>query len=108
MKQIFQDLKTGITTVVDVPCPQVTEGRLLIQSRASLLSSGTERMLVEFGRAGLINKARQQPEKVRQVSRKAQTDGLLSTLEAIRSKLDQPLPLGYSNVGVVLAVGNGV
>ncbi|RMG43767.1 MAG: dehydrogenase [Acidobacteria bacterium] len=108
MKQVLQDLKEGATVVADVPCPRVRAGELLIQSRVSLVSTGTERMLVEFGRAGLIDKARQQPQKVRQVLNKVRTDGILSTWEAVKSKLDHPLPLGYSNVGVVLEVGSGV
>ncbi len=108
MKQILQDLKKGNTVVLDVPCPSVGAGKLLIQSRVSLVSAGTERMLVEFGQAGFIDKARQQPEKVKQVLHKVRTDGVFSTWEAVKSKLDQPLPLGYSNVGVVLEVGAGV
>ena len=92
----------------DVPCPQVRPGTLLIRTTASLLSAGTERMLVDFGRASLLNKARQQPDRVRQVLDKVVSDGLLPTLDAVRTKLDEPLPLGYSNVGRVLAVGAGV
>ena len=108
MKQVLQNLKEGATVVADVPCPRARPGELLIQSRVSLVSAGTERMLVEFGRAGFIDKARQQPEKVKQVLHKVRTDGVLSTWEAVKSKLDQPLPLGYSNVGIVLEVGAGV
>jgi predicted dehydrogenase/threonine dehydrogenase-like Zn-dependent dehydrogenase len=80
----------------------------LIRTACSLVSAGTERMLVEFGRASWIDKARQQPDKVQQVIEKACTDGLLTTLDAVQSKLDQPLPLGYCNVGTVVAVGAGV
>jgi len=65
-------------------------------------------MLVDFGRAGWLSKARQQPEKVREVLEKARTDGVAATYEAVRSKLDEPMPLGYSNVGQVEAVGPGV
>jgi len=72
------------------------------------VSAGTERMLVEFGKAGLIDKARQQPDKVRMVLDKIKTDGLQPTLEAVLNKLDQPLPLGYCNVGRVAEVGSGV
>ncbi len=108
MKQILQDLYSGETKLADVPVPSVRAGRLLIRTRVSLVSPGTERMLVDFGRAGLMAKARQQPEKVRAVLDKMLTDGLLSTLEAVRSKLDQPLSLGYCNVGVAEAVGPGV
>ncbi len=107
MKQILQSLKTGATEVADVPCPAVQRGQLLIRSTHTLISAGTERMLVEFGKAGWIDKARQQPDKVRMVLDKIRTDGLLPTLEAVFNKLDQPLPLGYCNVGVVLEVGAG-
>ncbi len=83
-------------------------GQLLIKTHLSLVSAGTERMLVEFGQANLLNKARQQPEKVLQVINKAKTDGIMATLETVRSKLDQPLPLGYCNVGEVIAIGDEV
>jgi predicted dehydrogenase/threonine dehydrogenase-like Zn-dependent dehydrogenase len=81
---------------------------VLIRSRASLISSGTERTLLEFGRAGWIAKARQQPDKVRQGMENIRTDGLLATLDSVKAKLDQPVALGYSNAGVVLEVGPGV
>ncbi|WP_128548187.1 bi-domain-containing oxidoreductase [Larkinella soli] len=108
MKQLIQNLRTGETLLEEVPAPQVSRGQVLIRTRRSLVSPGTERMLVEFGRAGLIAKARQQPEKVRQVLDKIRSDGLIPTLEAVFHKLDQPLPLGYCNAGEVLAVGEGV
>ena len=108
MKQILQSLKTGSTEVAEVPCPAVKRGQLLIRSSHTLVSAGTERMLVDFGKANWLDKARQQPDKVKQVLDKARTDGLFTTLEAVRSKLDQPLPLGYCNVGSVVAVGEGV
>src|SRR5215204_20793 len=107
MKQILQSLKTGATTVAEVPCPDAKTGQLLIRTRQSLVSSGTERMLVDFGKAGWLEKARQQPDKVRMVLDKIKTDGLLPTLEAVFNKLDQPLPLGYCNVGTVMEVGTG-
>ena len=108
MKQILQDLAKGGTTVVAAPSPAVSRGNLLINTRTTLISAGTERMLVDFGKASLLDKARQQPEKVKMVLDKVQTDGLLTTLDAVRSKLSQPLPLGYCNVGVVESVGTGV
>ncbi len=108
MKQIIQDLKNGNTLLEEVPAPEVKKGQLLIQSTFSLVSLGTERMLVEFGKAGWIAKARQQPDKVKQVLDKIKADGLMTTLEAVFNKLDQPLPLGYCNVGKVIAVGEGV
>lgn len=108
MKQILQHLGNGQLEVADVPCPELQPGQLLIRSTTTLISAGTERMLVEFGKANLIKKARQQPERVRLVWEKIKTDGLMPTLAAVRSKLDRPLALGYSNAGVVLQVGLGV
>lgn len=108
MKQILQSLKTGATELADVPVPNVKRGQLLIKTCSTLVSAGTERMLVEFGKAGWIEKARQQPDKVRMVLDKIKTDGLQPTLEAVFNKLDQPLPLGYCNVGRVIAVGPGI
>ena len=101
----MQNLKTGITEVANVPCPQSYSGQLLIRTTYSLISAGTERMLVDFGKANIIDKARQQPDKVKMVLEKIKTDGLLTTIEAVRSKLDQPLPLGYCNVGAILESG---
>jgi predicted dehydrogenase/threonine dehydrogenase-like Zn-dependent dehydrogenase len=102
MKQIIQSLKTGATELQEGPCPATGRASVLIRSRRSLISAGTERMLLEFGKAGWLEKARQQPDKVRMVLDKIRTDGLAPTLESVRAKLDQPIPLGYSNAGVVL------
>lgn len=108
MKQIIQDMKSGQTILEEVPVPQVKTGYVLIKTARSLVSLGTERMLVEFGKSNLIDKARQQPDKVKQVLDKIKTDGLMPTLEAVFNKLGQPLPLGYCNAGRVIAVGGGV
>ncbi len=108
MKQILQSLKTGATEVANLPIPSTKRGQLLITTTHSLVSAGTERMLVEFGKAGWIEKARQQPDKVRMVLDKIKTDGLQPTFEAVFNKLDQPLPLGYCNVGRVTELGKGV
>lgn len=108
MKQLIQNLKNGQTILEEVPAPQVKRGAVLIQTRRSLVSLGTERMLVEFGKANLIEKARQQPDRVKMVLDKIKSDGFMPTLEAVFNKLGQPLPLGYCNVGQVLAVGEGV
>ena len=105
MKQIFQNLKTGATELVEAPCPRLRPDHNLIRTTYSLISVGTERMLVDFGKANLLQKARQQPDKVRMVLDKIRTDGLLPTLDAVRSKLDQPVPMGYCNVGEVIEVG---
>lgn len=101
MKQILQSLKTGLTEVTDVPVPKVSSGSLLIKTSKTLISAGTEKMLLEFGKAGWINKARQQPDKVKLVLKKIANDGIKPTLETVFQKIDQPLPLGYCNVGVI-------
>ena len=108
MKQILQNLKTGKTELMEVPCPIVKPAYLLIKTAFSVISAGTERMLVEFGKANYLSKAKQQPDKVKQVLNKLKTDGILSTLNSVQAKLDQPLPLGYSNAGTVIEVGKGV
>lgn len=108
MKQIIQQLDNGITSIVEAPAPEVARGTLLIKTNRSLISAGTERMLVGFGKASLIAKARQQPERVKDVLGKVKTDGLFATVDAVRSKLGQPLPLGYCNVGEVIKIGEGV
>ena len=108
MKQLIQNLQNGQTILEEVPAPQVKPGAVLIHTRRSLVSLGTERMLVEFGKANLIEKARQQPERVKMVLDKIKSDGLIPTLETVFNKLGQPLPLGYCNVGEVIALGEGV
>jgi predicted dehydrogenase/threonine dehydrogenase-like Zn-dependent dehydrogenase len=108
MKQLFQNLKNGSTDLLECPCPQCRKGSLLIRTQASLVSLGTEKMLVQFSKSGLLDKARQQPEKVKEVLDKIKSDGLSSTLQAINNKLDEPLPLGYCNAGIVLEVGKDV
>ncbi len=105
MKQVLQDMIKGGSTIVESPTPQVTQGNLLINTTTTLISAGTERMLVGFGKASLVEKARQQPDKVKMVLEKVQTDGLMTTVDAVKSKLAQPLPLGYCNVGVIADLG---
>ncbi len=108
MKQILQDMAKGGTTITEAPAPKVSSGTLLINTAVTLISAGTERSLVDFGKASMIDKARQQPEKVKMVLEKVKTDGLMTTVDAVKSKLAQPLPLGYCNVGVVADIGRDV
>ena len=109
MKQIIQNLKTGETILEELPKPSsVGKNDVLIRTTRTLVSLGTERMLVEFGKSSLINKARQQPDKVKQVLDKIKADGLLPTLENVFKRLEEPLPLGYCQVGVVEEVGSNV
>lgn len=102
MKQILQNLKTGVVETPEVPAPGLRAGEALVRTHATLISAGTERMLLEFGKGNWLQKARQQPDKVRQIVDKIRTDGLVATLEAVEAKLDQPVALGYSNVGTVI------
>ena len=108
MKQILQSLKDGKTFIEELPTPSISPGCILVQTSHSLVSLGTEKLLVEFGNANIIEKVRQQPEKVKQVLDKIKADGLVPTVETIFKKLDEPIPLGYCNVGKVIAVGRGV
>jgi predicted dehydrogenase/threonine dehydrogenase-like Zn-dependent dehydrogenase len=107
MKQIFQNLKDGQILLEELPSPKPIPGQIIIGTSKTLVSVGTERMLVDFGKAGWIEKARSQPDKVKMVLEKVKTDGLAPTIEAVKSKLDQPMPLGYCNVGTVLHSGGG-
>ncbi len=106
MRQVVQHLGSGLTELIEVPAPGPRRGRLLVRATRSLVSLGTERMLVEFGRGGWLSKARQQPEKCRAVLAKVRSEGLFTTLAAVRSKLAQPIPLGYCHVGQVLDAGS--
>jgi predicted dehydrogenase/threonine dehydrogenase-like Zn-dependent dehydrogenase len=108
MKQVFQSLNSAEVTIAEIPDPTPRPGELVIRTRNSLLSSGTERMLADFAKAGWIDRARREPAKVREVLARARTDGVLTTLDAVRAALDQPIPLGYCNVGVVQQVGSAI
>ncbi len=108
MKQVFQDLNTGKQRIDNVPTPNINKNQVLIQTSCSLISSGTEGMLISFGKSNYLKKAKQQPEKVKDVINKIYSDGILETVQAVRSKLEKPIPLGYSNVGKVVKVGSAV
>ena len=108
MKQVIQNMKTGITSIQDVAVPAVRPGMILIKTAASMVSAGTEKTVVEFAEKSLVNKARSRPDLVRQVIGKAEKEGILPTLEAAMNKLDQPMALGYSSAGVVIDIGEGV
>lgn len=108
MKQLLQSIRSGETAVVDVPAPSAGPGQVLVRAGASLVSAGTERMVVDFAQKSLLAKARSRPDLVRQTVEKARREGLLATLEAVQNRLDQPMPLGYACAGTVIAVGAGV
>jgi threonine dehydrogenase-like Zn-dependent dehydrogenase len=108
MKQLLQNMKTGKTTVEEIPIPTPHSGQALVRVAASLVSAGTERMLVEFGEKSLLGKARSRPDLVRQVVDKMKRDGVLPTVQAAFNRLDQPIPLGYSSAGVIVSVGDSM
>jgi predicted dehydrogenase/threonine dehydrogenase-like Zn-dependent dehydrogenase len=108
MKQLFQNARTAEITVVDVPAPKLLAGCVLVRTAASLVSAGTERASTEFAGKNVLQKARMRPDLVREVLNKMEREGLLSTVAAVRSRLDQPSALGYSSSGVVIAVGEGI
>ena len=102
MKQLFQSLDDGNTFVEDIPLPKIEKNYVLVKNFFSVISPGTENMLVDFGKGNLLSKAMQQPEKVKDVIDKAKTDGIFSAYEAVTSKLGTPIPLGYSSAGEVI------
>ena len=108
MRQVVQSARTGRLSVREVPDPRVRSGHLLVTTRASLISAGTERMVVQFARKSLAGKAKARPDLVRKVLDKARRDGLAATMRAILVRLHEPLPLGYSAAGEVKAVGAGL
>lgn len=108
MKQVIQNLDDGKTSLAEVPMPLCNSRSILIQTTNTLVSLGTEKMLVDFGKGSFIQKAKQQPDKVKEVIAKVKTDGLMPTIAAVKNKLEQPIPLGYCNVGTVIEVGRDV
>ena len=108
MKQLLQNMKTGKTTVEEIPIPSPRTGQALVRVAASLVSAGTERMLVEFAEKSLLGKARSRPDLVKQVLDRMRREGVFVTLGAAFNRLDQPMPLGYSSAGSIVALGDGM
>jgi threonine dehydrogenase-like Zn-dependent dehydrogenase len=108
MKQVLQNMRDGKTVVTEVPAPTPRPGQALVKVAASLVSAGTERMLVEFGEKSLVGKARARPDLVRQVTDKMKREGMLPTVRAAFSRLDQPMALGYSSAGTIIGLGYGM
>ncbi len=108
MKQLLQSVSSGQAFVADVPTPKAGRGEVLVRVHASLISAGTEKTAVDFAEKNILQKAMARPDLVRQVVDKARREGILSTLDTVRNRLDTDLALGYSNAGTVIAVGDGV
>jgi predicted dehydrogenase/threonine dehydrogenase-like Zn-dependent dehydrogenase len=107
VKQVLQYVRSGELDVVEVPEPVCKSGGVLVRNAASLISAGTEKTIVDFAGKSMIGKARERPDLVRQVIGKMKKEGLGPTIQAVTSRLDQPIPLGYSCAGTVQAVGRG-
>lgn len=108
MKQLLQNIKNGKTVIEDVSLPTPREGMALVKVAASLVSAGTERMVVEFAEKSLVGKARSRPDLVKQVLDKAKREGLMPTMQAAFNRLDQPMALGYSSAGTIVALGKNM
>jgi predicted dehydrogenase/threonine dehydrogenase-like Zn-dependent dehydrogenase len=104
MKQVIQSFKNGELTVSDVPAPSARSGGILVRTGASLVSAGTERMVVDFAEKNLLQKARSRPDLVRQTLDKARREGILTTFDAVQNRLDKPMSLGYSSAGTALEI----
>src|SRR5258706_16291424 len=99
MQQVLLNIGTGEMRLIEALVPSLEAGHVMVRTQRTLISAGTESMLIDFGRASMFDKAREQPEKFKMLLEKMRTDGLMSVIDAVRSKLDQPLALGYCNVG---------
>jgi predicted dehydrogenase/threonine dehydrogenase-like Zn-dependent dehydrogenase len=108
MKQLLQNVRNGQLCLAEVPVPQVEGNRLLVRTEASLISAGTERMVAQLARKGLLGKAKARPDLVKKVLAKLRRDGFWATLHSVQQQLDRWMPLGYSATGEVLAVGSDV
>jgi threonine dehydrogenase-like Zn-dependent dehydrogenase len=108
MKQLLQNVKTGKSTIENVPMPTPRDGQALVKIESSLVSAGTERMVVEFAEKSYLGKARSRPDLVKQTLDKAKREGLMPTVQAVFNRLDQPMALGYSSAGTIIALSKGM
>lgn len=108
MKQLFQNMKNGETSIKELPIPHPGKGNALVQTAFSLVSAGTERTLVEFSEKNIAAKAVSRPDLVKQVLNKAKREGILSSVQAAFNRLDQPMFPGYSSAGTIVALGEGM
>ena len=108
MQQVVQNIRNGTTSLANVPMPNIAPGHVLIANQASLISAGTEKMIVDLTKKSLLGKARERPDHVKRVLQKVRNEGLLSTIDAVKKKLSAPMLMGYSSAGVVVACGSGV
>ena len=108
MHQVIQNIRNGKLSVKEIPDPIVKPGHVLIANAFSVISAGTERAAIELAKKSLLGKAKERPDQVRRVLEKLRNEGILNTLSQVRERLDEPMTLGYSSAGLVLACGDGV
>ncbi len=108
MKQLLQNIRDGKTIIENIPIPTPREGQALVKVSASLVSAGTERMVVEFAEKSYLGKARSRPDLVKQTLDKAKREGIMPTVSAVFNRLDQPMALGYSTAGTIVALGKNM
>ena len=108
MKQLIQSFKTGELGLFDVPAPVCQKNGALVETTVSLVSAGTEKMLVDFAKKSILAKAKDRPDLVKQTIDKMKKEGVKNTLEKVFTKLDSPIPLGYSLAGKVIEVGKNL
>lgn len=108
MKQLFLMVNDGSMKIIDTPAPTAKDDCVIVETKYSVVSAGTERGLASFGGKNLIQKALERPDQVKKVLEKMSTDGILTTVESAFTRLNEPMPMGYSGVGVVTACGRGV
>ncbi|MBW3615603.1 MAG: bi-domain-containing oxidoreductase [Actinobacteria bacterium] len=108
MKQLVQSVRNGELRLVDAPTPQISPTEVLVRTTRSLVSAGTEKAVHQLASASLLQKAKARPDLVRQVLKKARTEGIGATVRTVRDRLDEDMPMGYSGAGVVVEVGSAV
>lgn len=108
MKQLFLMVNDGSVEIIDTPAPTNKENYIIVETEYSVVSAGTERSLTSFGSKNIIQKAMERPDQVKKVLEKMSTDGILTTIESAFNKLSDPMPMGYSGVGIVKSCGKGV
>ena len=108
MKQLFLMVNDGSVKIIDNPAPTNKDNYVVVETEYSIVSAGTERGLASFGGQNLVQKALSRPDQLKKVTEKISTDGLLTTIESAFNKLKDPMPMGYSGVGIVKSLGRGV
>lgn len=105
MKAVVQDMKSGALAVNDVPSPALDRAGVLVRTRRSLISIGTERAVIALAKKGPVGKAKDRPDLARKVLQKAQQEGYWGTYQVVKNLISSPIPLGYSCAGEVIDVG---